>query len=288
MDELSLALLASALVSALLLVVVWRRTDPVKTKLAFTALLLVPIFGPLGYIIILGLSDAPPQNKRLQNLGAYGDYTQSTISMRQIEEASLARLEKVAEAGSTGPGEADNGDLIDPAFEPAQGWILVAHGTLSAIELAIIDYDSLYLPERPGTFKIQLHPQSNGSVAVVLPDGLPAYDLPNLTGWLNAPPDQPDVSDAVAWITAPADGARYYLEPDPDNPFGDTLIGASSTGQSVRVHLPETGLMQDCTEISYREEPEIEISTNPTTLAVVLETSTEFGNPEFRLTSGAF
>lgn len=287
MDELWLALLASAVVSALLLVVVWRRTDPVKAKLAFTALLLIPILGPLGYIIILGLSDAPPQDKRLQNLGAYGDYTQSAISMRPIEEASLARLRKAAEAGSTGTGEVDNGDSNDPAFEPAQGWILVAHGSLSAIESAIIEYDSLYLPNRPGSFKIQLHPQSDGSVAVMLPDGLPAYDLANLAGWLNAPPDQIDVSDAVAWITAPADGTRYYLEPDPDNPFGDTLVGASSTGQSVRIYLPETGLMQDCTDCSYREEPEIEISTNPTTVAVALETSTEFGNPEFRLSAGA-
>lgn len=288
MDEQTLALLASAAVSALLLVVVWRRTDPVKTKLSFTALLLIPIFGPLGYIIILGLSDAPPQDKRLQNLGAYGDYTQSSISMKSIEEASLARLRKAAEAESTRTGEADNDDSIDPAFEPAQGWILVAHGSLSAIELAIIEYDSLYRPDHPGRFRIQLHPQSDGSVAVMLPDGLPAYDLPNLTGWLNAPPDQPEVSGAVAWITAPADRARYYLEPDPDNPFGDTLVGASSTGQAVRVHLPETGLVQDCTEISYREEPEIELSTNPTTLALVLETSTEFGNPEFRLSTGAF
>lgn len=288
MDEQTLALLASAAVSAALLVVVWRRTDPVKTKLGFSALLLIPIFGPLGYIIILGLSDAPPQDKRLQNLGSYGDYTQFSISMNPIEEASLARLRNNVEEGSTETGEANNDDSIDVAFEPAQGWILVAHGSLSAIESAIIQYDSLYLPERPGSFRIQLHPQSDGSVAVMLPDGLPAYDLANLTGWLNDPPDQSDVSDAVAWITAPADGTRYYLEPDPDNPFGDTLVGASSTGQSVRVYLPETGLIEDCADRSYREEQGIETSANPTTMTVRLDTNTSFGNPQFRLSAGVF
>lgn len=288
MDELLIALLASAMVSALLLIVVWRRSDPVNTKLSFTALLLVPIFGPLGYIIILGLSDAPPQDKRLQNLGGYGDYTQSAISMGPIEEASLARLKKAAQTASTEFGEADHDHSIDPAFEPAQGWVLVAHGSVSAIESAIIDYNSLYLPDRPGTFRIQLHPQSDESVAVLLPDGLPAFDLANLTGWLNAPPNQPEVSDAVAWITAPADGSRYYLEPDPDNPFGDTLVGASSTGQSVLVYLPETGLTEDTTDVPYREEPDIDLSKNPTTLTVVLGTNTEFGNPEFRRSAGVF
>ncbi len=283
MDDLLIALLASGAMSALLLIVVWRRSDPVKSKLAFSALLLIPVFGPLGYIIILGISDAPPQDKRLQNLGGYGNYTQSAISMREVDEASLARLEKAAKAGSNELVGVENDNLIDPDFKPAQGWILVTHTSMKAIELAIADYDRLYIPERPGTFKIQLHPQSSGSTALVLPDGLPAYDLPNLTAWLNNLPDQPEVSNAVAWITAPADGARYYLERDPGNSFGDTLIGASSTGQPVRVYLPETGLVQDCTEIAYRDEPDIELATNPTTLAVVLETCTEFGNPEFEL-----
>lgn len=284
MNELTIALLASGIVALILLVVVWRSTERVTTKLMFSALLLVPIFGPIAYVIILGLSGVPPQDERLQNRGYYGDYTQSWMSMKPHHEADLELRKRILAKRADPERAAQMSNSTDTEFKPAQGWIHVSNGTLPAIKSAIEQYADLQAAEYPGSFRAQLHPQSDGSVAVALPDGFPAYDLANMTGWLNSPPDHPDVYGAVAWITAPADGTNYYLEPETENPLGDTLVGASSAGHSVRVYLPDTKLTEDPTDRSYPKEHEIETSSNPTTIRVVLETSTAFGNPGFKLT----
>ena len=176
-------------------------------------------------------------------------------------------------------------DSVDGSFKPAQGWILVKNGSVLDVKAAIVDYDGLTREEHPGVFRVELHPQSSGAVAVVLPDGFPAYDLANMTGWLSAPPDQIDVYDAVSWITAPGNGIKYHLEPETSNSSGDTLIGASTLGQSIRVSLPETGMSEVSASHSYREEPKIEISPQPVTIEVTLDTSTAFGNPKFIVNS---
>jgi len=174
---------------------------------------------------------------------------------------------------------------IDTSFEPAQGWILVENGSMADVKAAIIDYDGLVREERPGLFRVELHPQSSGAVAVVLPDGFPAYDLANMTGWLSAPPDQEDVYGAASWITSPGNGVKYYLEPETSNPWGDTLIGANALGQPVRVSLPETGMSEISSAYSYRDEPNIEVSPQPIMIEVMLDTSTDFGNPQFVVNS---
>lgn len=176
-------------------------------------------------------------------------------------------------------------DSVDGSFKPAQGWILVKNGSASDMKEAISAYDGLVREEHPGAFRVELHPQKSGAVAVVLPDGFPAYDLANMTGWLNAPPDQEDVYDAVSWITGPGNGIKYYLEPETSNPWGDTLIGANTLGQSVRVFLPETGMSEVSAPHPYREEPQIEISPQPVTIEVTLDTNTAFGNPQFVVNS---
>ena len=176
-------------------------------------------------------------------------------------------------------------DTVDPAFKPAQGWILVENGSMEDVKAAIRDYDGLVREERPGLFRVELHPQSSGAVAVVLPDGFPAYDLANMTGWLSAPPDREDVYGAVSWITAPGNGIKYYLEPETSNSWGDTLIGASSVGQPVRVSLPETGMSEVSSTYLYKVEPEIEISPQPVKIEVTLDTNTGFGNPQFIVNS---
>jgi hypothetical protein len=176
-------------------------------------------------------------------------------------------------------------DSVDASFKPAQGWILVKNGSASDVKAAISDYDGLVREERPGVFRVELHPQSSGAVAVVLPDGFPAYDLANITGWLSAPPDQEDVYGAISWITAPGNGVKYYLEPETSNPWGDTLIGVSALGQPVRVSLPETGVSEISSNHRYREEPKIEISPQPVTIKLTLDTSTAFGNPQFVVNS---
>ncbi|MGY0613436.1 hypothetical protein [Luteimonas sp. A501] len=172
-------------------------------------------------------------------------------------------------------------DSVDVLFKPAQGWILVKSGSASDVRAAISDYDGIAREERPGVFRVELHSQRSGAVAVVLPDGFPAYDLANMTGWLSAPPDQEDVYGAASWITAPGNGVKYYLEPETSNPWGDTLIGASTLGQPIRVYLPEAGMSEVSSAYLYREEPEIEISPQPITIEVTLDTSTAFGNPQF-------
>lgn len=173
----------------------------------------------------------------------------------------------------------------DTSFTPVTGWILVMNGSVSDVEAAIVDYDGLAREVRPGVFRVELHPQSNGAVAVILPDGLPAYDLANMTGWLSAPPNQQDVYDAAAWITAPGDGIKYYLKPETSNPSGDTLIGSSTLGQSIRVFLPETGISKTSKPQAYIDEPEFETSPNPVTLEITLDTDTSFGNPRFVINS---
>jgi hypothetical protein len=174
---------------------------------------------------------------------------------------------------------------VDPSFEAAQGWILVKNGTVPEVADAIREYDTLRRNDFPGHFSIELHAQRRGYVAVVLPDGLPAYDLPNLTGWLNAPPGHLRVSDAVAWIISPGTKEKYYLEPEKSNPWGDTLIGARSTGTPVRVYLPSTGLSEVSSGRPYRNEPDVQLTESPITLQVTLDTNTAFGNPLFVIDS---
>lgn len=176
-------------------------------------------------------------------------------------------------------------DSIDGEFKPAQGWILVKNGSVQDVKAAIADYDGLVREDRPGVFRVELHPQGSGEVAVVLPDGLPAYDLANMTGWLSAPPDQENVYDAVSWITSPGDGTKYYFEPETGNPWGDTLVGASASGRPFRVSLPETGLSEVSASHAYSDEPAVEMSSQPVTMEITLDTSTDFGNPKFIVNS---
>ncbi len=170
-------------------------------------------------------------------------------------------------------------------FFPAQGWILVKNGDIADVRAAIIDYDDLTKEIVAGTFAIELHPQTDGQLAVLLPNGFPAYDLVNMTGWLSSPPDQPSVYDAVAWITSPADGTKYYLEPEIENTWGDTLIGASNKGSSIRVYLPETGVSEISTPLTYKKEPIIDRLQDPIKISITLDKSTDFGNQNFIINS---
>lgn len=170
---------------------------------------------------------------------------------------------------------------MDSPFVPAQGLVLVTNGSASDVRDAIIEYDGLVREEKPAVFRVELHPQSSGKVAVVLPDGLPAYDLANMTIWLSAPPDQLEVYEAVSWLAAPGNGLQYYLEPEYDNPSGDTLLGSNNLGQSIRVYVPETGVSEISAAHAYEEQPEIEVSPQPVVIELTLDTGTSFGNPRF-------
>ena len=170
-------------------------------------------------------------------------------------------------------------------FLPAQGWILVSNGNIADVRAAIIEYDQLVKEVEPRAFAIELHPQSDGKLAVLLPNGFPAYDLANMTGWLSSPPSQLGVYDAVAWITSPRDGVKYYLEPEIANTWGDTLIGSSTEGLSIRVYLPETGVSKISTPRPYKKEPIINRLQNPIKISITLDTNTDFGNQNFVINS---
>lgn len=174
---------------------------------------------------------------------------------------------------------------MDSSFVPAQGLILVGSGGVSDIRDAIIEYDGLVREESPAVFRVELHPQSSGEVAVVLPDGLPSYDLANMTVWLSAPPGQLDVNGAASWLVAPKSGLKYFLEPEYDNPHGDTLLGSNSAGQSIRVYVPETGVSEVSADHAYWDQPEIETSSQPIVIELTLDTDTSFGNPDFVVNS---
>ena len=178
---------------------------------------------------------------------------------------------------ATGCSETEHSDEAE--FTAVEGTILVREGTLSDIRAAIVEYDGLTREQVPGVFRVELHPQAAGGAAILFPDGLPAYDMANMTGWLNAPPCQESVYDAVAWTTSPGDGAHYHLSPELENEWGDTLIGTREDGRSVRVYLPETGMSQISAGSTYVGVPDIEISPAPQVLEITLDKHTGFGNP---------
>ena len=171
------------------------------------------------------------------------------------------------------------GHVAEGSFKAVEGIILVREGSLADIKAAIVEYDGLTLESEPEVFRVELHPQSAGGVAVLFPNGLPAYDMANMTGWLNAPPCQEAVYDAVSWATSPGDGAHYHFSPELENAWGDTLIGTREDGRTVRVYLPETGMSKLSARSMYVQSPDIEISAAPDVLEVTLDKGVGFGNP---------
>lgn len=168
------------------------------------------------------------------------------------------------------------------AFTPSQGWILVRHGSLEDIRVAIVEYDGLTREIRPGVFRVELHPQRAGGVAILLPDGLPAYDLANLAGWLDAPPGrEDDVHGAIAWLVSPTSGVKFSLVPEAANEGGDTMLGASRDGVSIRVSQPEGRASVIPQQVGYQSEPDIDIARDPVIMEVTLDTNPAFGNPGF-------
>lgn len=166
-------------------------------------------------------------------------------------------------------------------FEAAKGMIIVHHGGVEKVREAIIDYDEMLKEVYPKQFPVILQEIDGGKVAVILPKGFPAYDLANMTGWLNAPPDLPEVYGAESWLTSPKTDITYYLFPESENKRGDTLLGSTVDGKSVRVYLPETGLSYVSKPVNYQSEPTVMQSAINHELMVTLDTITSFGNPDF-------
>lgn len=175
----------------------------------------------------------------------------------------------------------DMAEADDIPFKPMQGLIVVEQASIAEVEGALRQYPVIGAPEVPGEFSLEIHPQSDGTFVIYPPDGLPAYDMINMTIWLDAPPQYPDMGYATSWVTSPYDGDEYYLEPDRSNEWGDSLIGASKKGRKVYIYIPDTGLMLRDNDIHYKPQPAFERQKNPTTIKLVLDKNTDFGNPMF-------
>jgi len=171
----------------------------------------------------------------------------------------------------------------DIPFESTAGWIWIRQGSADQVKAAIVDYTRLFTPQKPQTFRAELHRQADGTLAVLFPDGLPAHDLVNLTGWLNSSPDQKGPHNAVLWLTSCGDGTRYFFREKPENQGNDTLIGADEWGQGVHVYLPDNTLWTVTDAIAFEQEPEIERDCCPEVLELSFDVNTTFGNPSFEI-----
>lgn len=210
--------------------------------------------------------------------------------MLQWMRTLFARTQPVRELGDDAPPPMVREDEDaartrdpDPAFVPVQGWIRVDRGGLDAVRAAIGDYGRLHAPVRPAMFRIELHAQPDGAVAVVPRDGLPAFDIANLTVWLSAPPDRMEVEGASVRLVSPGDGLDYALAPELDNPAGDTLVGMRSDGRPVRVFVPETFITEADAPFDVPPAAECMLTDAPVVLDLQLDTDSTFGNPGFVL-----
>ncbi len=169
---------------------------------------------------------------------------------------------------------------------PAHGAILVQNGTVELVLKAIESHAGLDAKEVPKQFRITIANESNGGVLVRFPDGAPPYDIVNLISWLNNPPGIQGVSSAKGWITSPSTGLGYSLKPEISNGWGDTLVGASSDGRSVRVYLPEATMCEISQVIIADPAPASgPIGAKPQlTINVVMDVATDFGNHAFEIT----
>lgn len=175
-----------------------------------------------------------------------------------------------------------------PAVKSAQGWICVYEGTSELVQQGIKDYLDNLGPANlnPKDFHVNIAKHPAGFLAVTFPDGIPPYDLINLIGWFNQPPETQGVSGAVGWITSPASDIRYTLQVEPDNEWGDTLIGTSSDKKTVQVYQPDATMCEVSRSVAPLPEPDISSIPDGSgiTFLVTLETNPSFGNPEFKIT----
>ena len=172
------------------------------------------------------------------------------------------------------------------AVKSAQGWICVHKGTPELAQQAIKAYADNFNKVQPKDFQVNIAEHPAGFLAITFPDGVPPYDLINLIGWLNQPPEIKGVSGAAGWITSPTSGFRYALQPESGNEWGDTLAGTSSDGKSVQVYQPDATMCEISRSVTPLSEPDI--SAIPAgaglTFSVTLDVDPSFGNPEFKIT----
>lgn len=172
------------------------------------------------------------------------------------------------------------------AVKSAQGWICVHKGTPELARAAINAYADNFKKVTPREFRVNIVEHQAGFLVVTFPDGISPYDFVNLIGWLNQPPETKGVSGTAGWITSPASGLRYALQPESGNQWSDTLVGTSSDGKAVQVYQPGATMCEISRNVAVLPEPDI--SSLPAgsgiTFSVTLDVDPSFGNPEFKIT----
>jgi hypothetical protein len=188
--------------------------------------------------------------------------------------------------GCSKKGEKQNTSSSKDTAQPAKGLICVYAGSPKRIEQAIKSYIENIPMDKPHDFRVSVIKHKSGFSLVGFPDGIPTYDLINLILWLNNPPDMPDISKAIGWITSPATNITYFLQPETENSWGDTLIGASSNGKSVKVYTPEVGMCEISSHMDFIPEPDLSAINveSSITLYVTLDAYPSFENHEFKIT----
>lgn len=117
----------------------------------------------------------------------------------------------------------------------------------------------------------------------MFPKGIPSYDIANITIWLNAPPNQESVYGAKSWVSTPDGTNEYFLKPEVENDWGDTLVGSSKSGTSIRIYVPETGMSELSQPVQYEQEPKILLSSKPINFAITLDTDISWANPKLSI-----
>lgn len=166
-------------------------------------------------------------------------------------------------------------------LKPAKGWILIKNGELNTVKRAVSDYDQLANYHPNHQYPVSIFPQKNRSVMLRFAQGLPVYDLTNLTAWLDAPPGQRTVFGALCWLTSPGSHKRYSLMPEAANHWGDTLIGASTDGGVVRLYLPTIELSPASVNLKPIEEPKNLQQTTFETLTITSNSEPGLANQDF-------
>jgi len=160
----------------------------------------------------------------------------------------------------------------------ATGWIRTRARPASALPASIQAHAALTTPVRPVTIEVTVAEHPDGFVVVDFPEGVPAYVLCNLVGWIDD-----GAGSTVGYLTPPDGGVRYALAPDADHIAGDTLRGAGSDGSRVQVYLPD-GTVQPVSWADELPEPERAAATVCQRLEVTVDGHAGFGNPRFRIT----
>ena len=211
----------------------------------------------------------------------------SMMSARQITR--IVAIMSLLSCLLGGCGEEEAGRPASSSTPPpasAAGWIRVDNGTPELIKRAVVAHAESFRKVKPQRFRVSVAKHPSGFFVVTFPDGVRPYDLVNLIGWLDQPPDITGVSGATGWITSPATGVTYSLRPDAENSWGDTLIGTSSDGKAVQVYQPEVSMCEISRRVIPVPEPDLSQAQTDSlpTFTVTLDVDPSFGNPEFKMT----